>query len=218
MDYNIADAIVGTAGVSLIYSGGGTDTEGNEWRIKHILTTRDKPDPAGPCLAGQTQVDGALRLTVNSGGTDGNVVYVTGPSCFTTAGFLQNTLQLEESVLPKKYAILATSGTLPATAKIGSGGVSGVWKKYDDTDFDGVYRGGAGDIYTGSNSATWKLEDQQGTAALVFSSVSRDENGVLEASEIDTYYLTPSGKVTGFQFVLNVPQGPITLTGTVTYR
>ena len=211
VDYDIAAALFGTSGVSRTLTGSGTDSDGRQWTVDQTRTTRATIDPTGPCLAGETQQDVALTLTVDTGA----VVTAAGPSCWTTSGLLHKTLDLDVTDFPKEYSILTTAGTLPLTAKIGAGGLSGVWNHFEDTNGDDNYNGGAGDDFIGSSTSNWKLEDQQGKAALVISSILRDEFGTQEGSETDTYFIAPSGTITGFKIKILLPGFSLTLTGTV---
>jgi hypothetical protein len=208
VDYDIAAALFGTPGVSRTFTGGGADSDGNQWTGTRVMTTLATPDLIN-CLLGETQQDDALTLTVA-----GSVTTSAGPSCYTTSGLLQRTFSLDVTDSPKEYEILTTGGTLPLIAKIGAGGLSGVWDRFEDTNGDDFYGGGAGDTFIGSSTSNWNLEDQQGKAALVISSVLRN-SGTQEASETDTYFITPSGTVTGFKIIVTLPGFSLTLTGTV---
>jgi hypothetical protein len=209
VDYDIAAALFGVSGVSRTFTGSGADSDGNQWTVTRVMTTLATPDLIN-CLLGETQQDDALTLTVA-----GSVTTSAGPSCYTTSGLLQRTFSLDVTDSPKEYEILTTGGTLPLIAKIGAGGLSGVWDRFEDTNGDDFYGGGAGDTFIGSSTSNWNLEDQQGKAALVISSVLRDEFGTQEGSETDTYFITPSGTVTGFKIIVTLPGFSLTLTGTV---
>jgi hypothetical protein len=116
----------------------------------------------------------------------------------------------------ESYSILTTAGTLPLTARISTRGLSGTWGRFEDLYGNGddtKYNGGPGE-YIGSSTSNWKLEDQRGRAALVFSAVLRDGNGTQEGSETDTYFITPSGTITGFKIKISRPGLSLTLTGT----
>jgi len=113
----------------------------------------------------------------------------------------------------ESYSILTTAGTLPLTARITTGGLSGTWGRFEDTNGDDKYNGGPGE-FIGSSTSNWKLEDQRGRAALVFSAVLRDGNGTQEGSETDTYFITPSGTITGFNIKISPPGLSLTLIGT----
>jgi hypothetical protein len=212
VDYDIAAALFGTTEVSRTLKGDGIASDGRRWTIDQVFTTRVTPDPTGPCLAGETQQDEALTLTSDTG----DVITSAGPSCYSTSGLIQNTFELDVTDSSESYSMLATAGTLPLTARIITGGLSGTWSRFEDLYGNGddtKYNGGPGE-YIGSSTSNWKLEDQRGRAALVFSAVLRDENGTQEGSETNTYFITPSGTITGFKIKISRPGLSLTLTGT----
>jgi hypothetical protein len=214
VDYDISKVIFGTPGVSRTMTGSGPDAGGDVWTINRVITTLITPDPADPCLVDETQQDEVLTLTEDTG----NVITSAGPSCYTTAGLIQAVFSLDEAAVPRTYTLLTTGGTLPLTARIGDGGLAGIWDLFEDTNGDRVYNGaGGGDTFIGSSTTNWRLEDQQGRAALVLSGVIRDIFGTQIASETDTYFITPSGIITGFEFKLTLAGGggSLTLDGTV---
>jgi hypothetical protein len=212
VEYDIAKVLFGTPGVTRTLTGSGDASDGSQWTITQVVTTLTTPDPTDPCLPGETQQDDALTLTSDTG----LVITSAGPECWTTSGLLQNTFSLDVTDTPELYSIMTAAGTMPLTAKIGAGGLAGTWNDFEDTDGDDFYNGGGGDVFTGSSTSNWKLEDQQGKAALVLSFVIWDEFGTQVGSETDTFFITPSGTITGFTFTVTLP-GIITLnfTGTV---
>ena len=211
VNYDISAFTFGTAGVARTLSGQGIDSDGDLWTIERILTTRTTPDPAGPCLLGETQQDDALTLVIQNVGAT-----TTGStSCYTTAGIIQSTFELVVTDSPVSYEILTAAGNLPTTARIGAGGLLGAWNEYSDTNGDGIYDAAPGDTFTGSSTSNWRLEDQRGRAAFVITGIIRDEFGTQIGSEIDTYYITPSGAITGFEIFISLPGLEVTLSGTV---
>lgn len=212
VDYDIAKVLFGTPGVTRTLTGSGDSSDGSQWTITQVLTTLTTPDPTDPCLPGETQQDDALTLTSDTG----LVITSAGPECWTTSGLLQNTFSLDVTDTPESYSIMTAAGTMPLTAKIGAGGLAGTWNDFEDTDGDDIYNGAGGDAFTGSSASNWKLEDQQGKAALVLSIVIRDEFGTQVGSQTSTFFITPSGTITGFTITVTLP-GIITLnfTGTV---
>lgn len=212
VDYDIFKVLFGTPGVSRTMMGSGPDDGGDIWSINRVITTLVTPDPADPCLAGETQQDDVLTLTDDTG----LVTTSAGPACYSISGLIQETLELDETETPKVYSLLTTAGTLPLTARIGDGGLFGAWNLFDDTNGDNIYDGGAGDTITGSSTSNWRLEDQNGKAAIVISIEIRDQFGVIEGSETNTFFILPSGAITGFEInVLIVGDGTLTLTGTL---
>ncbi len=212
VDYDLAQAFFGIPGVSRTESGSGSDTDGNSWTYSQTLTTLASPDPGGPCLVSETQTNSTLTLTE----AGGFVIVASGPACFTTSGFIQETFDLDESDNPDNYSLLTTAGDFPLTARLGNGGSLGSWNNFEDTNGDFIYDGINGDTFTGSVTGTWRLEDQMGKAALVLSYVIRDEFGTQEGSETTTVFLNPAGSVSTITRVIDIVGfGTISLTGSI---
>ena len=214
VDYDISKALFGTPGVSRTLTGSGTDAGGDVWTLNRVITTLITPDLADVCLAGETQQDDAFTLTEDTG----NVITSAGPSCYTTAGLIQNIFSLNETAVPRRYTFLTTGGTLPLTARIGDGGLAGIWDRFEDTNGDRFYNGtGGGDTFIGSSTTNWRLEDQNGRAAIVLSAVIRDIFGTQIGSETDTFFITPSGTMTAFEIKIALAGagGSLTLNGII---
>jgi hypothetical protein len=101
VDYDLAKAQFGTPGVSRTESGSGSDSNGFSWVYSRTFVTLASPDPTGPCLASETQIDDSLTLTEESGFE----IVSFGPECFTTSGFIQQTLGIDESNDTDNYTI-----------------------------------------------------------------------------------------------------------------
>jgi hypothetical protein len=212
-DYDILTALTGIPGVARSRSGSGTDDVGGIWTYDGNFTTLTAIDPDDPCLSGETQRDYSTTLTET---VSGLVITTAGPACYSTSDTLQSTFSLDTSRNPEAYTLLTTTGDLPLLARIGDGGFFGSWNFYEDTDDNGVFDAATTDSFTGSQSANWNLEEREGVAALVLSYETLDEFGAVDTTETLTYFITPSGDVTGWESqTLIVGYGTITLSGTV---
>lgn len=212
-DYDVEAALFGTPGETRNLNGSGTDAAGDEWTVDWSLTTLSSPDPADPCQSDETQRDYSLTLTEDSG----VVVTASGLNCFTIGSLIQRTFRLNVDASPDTYQLLTTGGTLPTTAQLGDGSSVGGWDRFEDSNGDGVYDGSSGgDTFIGSISTNWKLEKQNGKAALVLSTVFRDSSGTQAGSETDTFFIKPDGTLTGFKIhVVFSNGGELTVRGDV---
>jgi hypothetical protein len=195
VDYDIAKVLFGTPDEARSMSGSGTDDIEGVWTFNRTITTLTAIDPAGPCLAGQIQQDISTTRTET---TTGFVTISAGPVCYSISGTLQETFSFDKTDNPEDYKILTTAGDLPLLARIGDGGFAGGWNFYYDTDENDLYDAAITDSFAGSETANWRLEDQEGIAALVFSYEGRDDSGVVVYTQTTTYFITPSGGISGW--------------------
>lgn len=210
VDYDLAKALFGTAGVSRTESGSGSDTNGITWSYSHTSTTLVSPAPGGPCSPTETQQNTSLTLTE----TGGLVIVSSGPACYSSNGLIQNTLELDISDDPDTYSLMTVAGDLPLTARIGESGSLGSWNDYEDTNGDLKYDGINGDTFSGSGSGVWRLEDRKGKAVVVLSYVFRDETGIQDGNETVTVFITPSGSISSTErSIFIVGYGTINLSG-----
>ena len=144
-----------------------------------------------------------LIIFIQSNGPGGTVTIPLAPSTETL--YVSPTYNLLGYTASGAYTVAAVPVTIPLTALVGSSGTIGAFNTFTSSAKLGV---------PATNVISWALEADTATTALMkLTQTIRTSAGVLSATQVDTFRITPAGGVTRIsQTATIVGTGTLTLT------
>jgi hypothetical protein len=157
-----------------------------------------------------TTFEGAAAL-VKTKTTSGSITVTVGATSATQAlapslsgYFVSPTFDLVGYTSSGSYSFAVAPATVPATAKVGDSGTIGTFNSAPTSTKVPV---------VSTNAISWALgADTASTAILSLTQTIKNTGGVVTATQVDTYRLTPAGAVTPIKAVAT-----LTGTGTLTF-
>ena len=140
--------------------------------------------------------------SVVASGPGGTVNIPLAPSTETL--FLSPTFNLLGYTSTGAYTVAAAPVTIPVTALVGNSGIIGNFNTFTSSAKLGV---------PATNLISWSLEPDTATTALMkLTQTIRSNTGVLTATAVDTFRVTPAGAVTRISQTAVTANGTLTLT------
>ena len=140
--------------------------------------------------------------SVVASGPGGTVNIPLAPSTETL--FLSPAFNLLGYTSTGAYTVAAAPVTIPVTALVGNSGIIGNFNTFTSSAKLGV---------PATNLISWSLEPDTATTALMkLTQTIRSNTGVLTATAVDTFRVTPAGAVTRISQTAVTANGTLTLT------